>query len=118
MSVGVVGYGLGRRHAIETVEHVPFTVLSNPPLNGKGTIRLAFVTENCTFEAKEYATDDLGEALAAYGAEHLSGGPPNSGPESWVLCFIVEQGEARMSQEERLRRFRELLSIEQFRATR
>lgn len=81
-------------------------------------IRLTLVTNALRGTPEEFATDDLGEALTEYGRRHFAGGPPNSGPEKWIVAFVVENGEARMTRDEAVRELSQIASVEKFRAAR
>lgn len=80
-------------------------------------IRLTLVSNNMRSEPVEFDTDDLGEALAEYGRRHFGSGD-NAGPETWIVAFVVEQGDARMPRGKQAESFRDIASIEQYRAHR
>lgn len=86
-------------------------------------IRLTFVSDTQRIFVDEYDTDDLAEALTAqaergFRLKEPEDGKPfsdNRGPETWVIAFIVERDDARLSQQEIVATFKRIANLEELR---
>lgn len=105
-------------HAIDAAEEGSAMSEARERTKAQGPpIRLTLVSNHMRSEPVEFDTDDLGEALAEYGRRHFGSGD-NAGPETWIVAFVVEQGDARMPRGKQAESFRDIASIEQYRAHR
>lgn len=83
-------------------------------------IRLTFVSDTHRGFVDEYDTDDLAEALSlqadrGFRLKPLEEGKPgsdNRGPETWIIAFIVERDEARLTQDEIVATFARISTLE------
>lgn len=74
-------------------------------------IRLTLVTAQMRGTPRVFPTGNLGEALAQYALRHFGPGS-NAGPPTWIISFVIEQGDERVEPGETVRTFRSIASLE------
>lgn len=80
-------------------------------------ITLTFISDGVETAPEEYATGDLGEAVRAMAGRSFGEGQ-SAGPEAWVFCLKVEQGDASMSRAAVAKTLRSIASLQELHASR